>query len=141
MQELIDLLEVTWVLAAFIGLSVCQQSLRDAVLDRTYLEILGVNGARSLVAQAAVRRERLQMATLGFFAATGVVVLLSPRLIEWGIAPFVIASGIRVAVCFAIGQIIVVSLLDRRDRAAVIADKTGGRGEVDSQGGRDVLED
>jgi hypothetical protein len=141
MQEVMDVLEVIWVLTALIGLSVCQQSLRDAVLDRTYLEILGVNGARILVAQAAVRRERLQLATLGFFAATGVVVLLSPWLIELGVAPVVVATGIRVAVCFAIGQIIVVSLLDRRDRAEVIAYKTGGPGEVDSQGGRDVLED
>lgn len=120
-------LELLWVMGALMGTYISLQSLRTAREDERHLVHFGMDGPRRIVARAAARRERLQLTTLVVFAFTGLIVLLGPWLLAWGLAGAGLAIGIRLVVCLAIGQIIAVSLLDRRDRDRLIRDMSLAR--------------
>jgi hypothetical protein len=106
---------VVWLLIALVGLAVTLVGLRDALGDLAYLEQAKLNGARRLIARGNVRLEAIRSAILALFAAIGVAALFlghdgNAALIGAITAALIVASALLVAS----------SILDRRDRAALI---------------------
>jgi hypothetical protein len=119
-EALTDALEWGWLLAALVGLSLSWRELREARIDRRYLERNGLNGPRRLVAHAAIRREGLRLLTLGAFALVGTLLVAQPWLEATPLSGGFLRLVIRAVAGGAVLHIVLVTLLDRRDRQTLL---------------------
>ncbi len=117
---LLDGLQWSWLLASLVGIGFSWAGLQDARYDRQYLEQRRLNGARRIVARAAVRRERLRLMLLSVFALVGVIGVAQPWLAASPIPPDLLRLAVRGVACLAVLHLVLVTILDRRDRQLLL---------------------
>lgn len=67
-----------WTVVAAVGLGFSIWGLRHAKADRAWLLANNLNGARSIVTGATIRRERIRCVTNGLLILSGILVGLTP---------------------------------------------------------------
>lgn len=111
--------EVAFAVVALAGLLVTLWNARDAYLDRAALRASGRNGARKIVANDNIRRERDRVQKLGIFLALGGIFMLNaPANPDRPITPL----GITFSVALIAVELLLAkgSILDRLARKRLI---------------------
>ena len=120
-DQLLPLIEGAWIVAALVGIATSTYGFRAAREDRRFAARVGARDVRWVVAQGAVRREELRLLMLIIFALLGVALLIQPRLVALGIPPALIRFGILLSFGISVAHITLVSILEQRDRRAVLS--------------------
>lgn len=111
--------EIIWTCVALIGLIVQIWATIDAVADLHYLQALGLNGAREIVAFGSARDEMLRTVIQCMFFMIGVIAMLTaPSNPDRSVTT--LGAIIAGSLCLAAVLLVVTALLDRRDRQRVI---------------------
>lgn len=112
--------ELAFLIPAIIGFLVNWFMFNASVSVKHHLEALGLNGARSIVAQGSVRSDGINMGIQFAFMALGFLLVMLPPtnpqqpVTVPGIAVAVVIIGAEIA-------LVVKSVLNRRDRHRLIA--------------------
>lgn len=112
--------EICWTAVALVGLIITAWALVDAVADLHYLQALGLNGAREIVARGSARNETFRVVIHALLFLIGIVSMLTgPANPDRPVTPpgIVVGAGF----CAVVVLLVVKSGMDRRDRHRVIA--------------------
>lgn len=115
--------EVAWTAIALIGLGFSWMGYMDARVDLHYLEALGRNGARRIIAKANIRAELTRLLAQAGFAAIGVITMTLPN--ETG-DRLGIRAGVLALILIAVEvRLVFDSVADRSVRKTLLNKLTG----------------
>lgn len=116
--ETVSFLELGWTVAALVGLGFTLWMLRDALDDRRYLREARLNGSRLLVANGAIRWERIRAIKMLLFLLIGLGAMTrvnpAEALTPGSVLYSILALYVPVANVYG-------SVQDRRARARLLA--------------------
>lgn len=111
--------EIFWTCFALVGVITTAWALVDAVADLHYLQALGLNGPREIIARGSARNETMRAVIHGILFLIGLTAMLTePANPDRSVTPLGILIG--GGLCVVVVLLVTKSLLDRRDRHRVI---------------------